>query len=99
MSDVGVEKKKKEGLRKIVSPADVQVASEVIRDKAALLLCFVDHVSLIHHVPVAKGDQSFEMVGEQLPADVDPEEVEKKSISLDSTRRKDEEVDDAKLTS
>lgn len=77
MSEDGVEEKI------VVSPADVQVASEVIRDKATLLFGFVNHVSLIHHVPVTKGDESFEVVGEKLAANVDP--LKAKEISS-STR-------------
>lgn len=80
MSEDGVEEKI------VVSPADVQVASEVVRDKAALLFCFVDDVGLVHHVVVTEGDESFEVVSEKFPADVDPEE--KKEINEPGLERR-----------
>ena len=54
------------------APARLDVPLVVERDEAALLLDVVHDVRLVHHVPLAERDELFELVCEQLAADVEP---------------------------
>ncbi len=53
------------------APARLDVPLVVERDEAALFLDVVHDVRLVHHVPLAEGDELFELVREQLAADVE----------------------------
>jgi hypothetical protein len=56
--------------------AQFEVAPKVLRDVAACFLDGIDDVRLVHHVPLPKRDELFEVVGEQLAADVEAERKE-----------------------
>lgn len=51
--------------------ARLEVPGEVGGDVAAGFLDVVGDVCLVHHVPLAEGDELFEVVGEEFPADVE----------------------------
>jgi hypothetical protein len=53
-------------------PANLEVGSEVLRNITAGLFHLVYDVRLVHHVPLPVRDQFFEMIGQQLPAYVNP---------------------------
>ena len=64
-------------------PREFHVGVKVCRNVTALFLDIVHNIRLVHHIPLAVGDELLEVVREQLPTDIDSRHVFKNEISRD----------------